>query len=87
MALKITRSNVRPSLEVKAIPIANVRLLPSIFFDSMQIGKRVLLELDVERLLYAYRFQAGLSTKGTKPYESWATPEPDRAFPGLYEAH
>lgn len=81
------RSNLRQALQVKAVPIANVRLLPGIFFDSMQIGKRVLLDLDVERMLYAYRFQAGLSTKGAKPYESWASPEPDGAFPGFYEAH
>jgi hypothetical protein len=40
----------------------------------MEVGRKVLHSLDIDRMLYAFRFQAGLPTLGAKPYESWATP-------------
>ena len=72
---------------ITPVPIRDVQIQGGIFKDSMEVGRKVLHSLDVDRMLYAFRFQAGLPTLGAKPYESWATPEPYGAFPGFYESH
>ena len=72
---------------ITPVPLRDVQIQGGIFKDSMEVGRKVLHSLDIDRMLYAFRFQAGLPTLGAKPYESWATPEPYGAFPGFYEAH
>ena len=72
---------------ITPVPIRDVQIQGGIFKESMEVGRKVLHSLDVDRMLYAFRFQAGLPTLGAKPYESWATPEPHGAFPGFYESH
>ena len=41
-------------------PLQQVRLLPGEHSDAQQAGARYLLELDVDRLLYPFRREAGL---------------------------
>jgi DUF1680 family protein len=73
--------------QLKPFPLSQVRLGEGIFKDSMEVNRRVLDEIGVERALYCFRFNAKLPTLGAKPLESWASPEPHGAFPGFYEGH
>ena len=68
---------------ITPVPLRDVQIQGGIFKDSMEVGRKVLHSLDIDRMLYAFRFQAGLPTLGAKPYESWATPEPYGAFQGF----
>ena len=45
---------------LERVPLQQVRLLPGEHFDAQQAGARYLLELDVDRLLYPFRREAGL---------------------------
>ena len=75
------------ALPVTPFPLSQVRLLNGPFRTAMQTNRMTLDVMGVERALYAYRYQAGLSTNGAQPFTSWATPEPNGAFPGFYEGH
>jgi len=72
---------------LKPFPLSQVRLGEGIFKDSMEVNRRVLDEIGVERALYCFRFNAKLPTGDAKPLDSWASPEPGGAFPGFYEGH
>ena len=45
---------------LERVPLQQVRLLPGEHFDAQQDGARYLLDLDVDRLLYPFRREAGL---------------------------
>ncbi|MEI7909385.1 MAG: beta-L-arabinofuranosidase domain-containing protein [Verrucomicrobiota bacterium] len=72
---------------LQPFPLSQVRLGEGIFKDSMEVNRRVLDEIGVERALYCFRFNAKLATGDAKPLDSWASPEPGGAFPGFYESH
>jgi DUF1680 family protein len=72
---------------MQPFPLSQVRIGDGIFKDSMDVNRRVLDEIGVERALYCFRFNAKLPTGDAKPLASWATPEPNGAFPGFYESH
>ncbi|KAB2641266.1 MAG: hypothetical protein DVB25_02350 [Verrucomicrobia bacterium] len=72
---------------LQPFPLSQVRLGDGIFKDSMEVNRRVLDEIGVERALYCFRFNAKLPTGDAKPLDSWASPEPGGAFPGFYESH
>ncbi len=55
---------------VRPMPLADVRLTPSIYRDAVEANRAYLLRLEPDRLLHAYRAQAGLETKGA-PYGGW----------------
>ena len=53
----------------------------------MKVNRKVLDEIGAERALYCFRLNGTLDTKGAKPLDSWASPEPGGAFPGFFEGH
>ena len=53
-----------------AIPLRNVRLLPSPYLDAVESNRRYLMQLDSDRLLHNFRKYAGLEPKG-QPYGGW----------------
>ena len=57
-------------------PLSQVRLGARVFKESMEVNRRVLDGIGADRALYCFRFNTGLNTRGAKPMESWATPEP-----------
>ncbi|WP_348636254.1 glycoside hydrolase family 127 protein [Sphingomonas sp. LaA6.9] len=54
----------------KALPLADVRLLPSHFLDAVEANRRYLMSLEPDRLLHNYHKFAGLPTKGAI-YGGW----------------
>lgn len=52
------------------LPLADVRLLPSPYFDAVEANRRYLLQLEPDRLLHNFRKFAGLEPKG-EPYGGW----------------
>jgi uncharacterized protein len=83
----VTTSESLAQSSVKPFHPSNVRLTEGVFKESMMVNKVVLDDIGEERALYCFRYQAGLSTNGAKPLESWASPEPHGPFPGFYEGH
>ena len=55
---------------VRPLPLADVRLTPSIYQDAVEANRAYLLRLEPDRLLHAYRLQAGLEPKG-EAYGGW----------------
>ncbi len=80
-------AGVAMALPTQPFALSQVRLMDGIFKDSMEVNRKVLDEIGVERALYAYRIQAGLPTGDTKSLGSWAAPEPNGPFPGFFEGH
>lgn len=54
----------------RALPLNHVRLLPSLFRDSVEANRRYLMMLEPDRLLHNYRKLAGLSPRGAI-YGGW----------------
>lgn len=73
--------------QMTPFPLSRTRLLDSEFKAGMLVNRKTLDDIGVERALYAFRYQAGLSTNGAKPLDGWARPEPGGAFPGFFEGH
>ncbi len=61
------------TLQAQPFPLAEVRLLDGPFRDAMLRDQQYLLSLDVDRLLYNFRVNAGLPTSA-KPYGGWEAP-------------
>ncbi len=63
---------VKPAIPIEAKPFAlnQVRLLDSPFKKAMEINKAYLLELDADRMLWAFHERAGMPTKGER-YGGW----------------
>ncbi|MFC7521639.1 beta-L-arabinofuranosidase domain-containing protein [Xanthomonas populi] len=53
-----------------ALPLQAVRLMPSLFLDSLQTNRRYLLELEPDRLLHNFLHYAGLPAKAPA-YGGW----------------
>lgn len=60
----------RPVLVAQALPIQDVRLLPSPWLDALDTNTRYLMALEPDHLLHNFREQAGLKPKG-KCYGGW----------------
>ncbi len=72
----------------QAPPIGSVQITPSSpIADGLEVNRKVLSEIGVDRALLAFRVQAGLSTQDAKPLGGWAGPEPYGPFPGFFESH
>ncbi|HWV68120.1 beta-L-arabinofuranosidase domain-containing protein, partial [Chitinophaga sp.] len=71
---KEKKMKVLPAATIKAypFPITDVTLLESPFKTAMQADARYLLKIDPDRLLCAFRTNAGLPAKG-KQYGGWET--------------
>lgn len=56
-------------------PLNATRLLEgSVYIEAQQLNSQYLALLDLDRLLHQFRFFAGLSTGGTRPYGGWESP-------------
>ncbi|WP_126945619.1 glycoside hydrolase family 127 protein [Xanthomonas sp. BRIP62418] len=55
---------------VRAVPLAQVRLAPSLFLDALQTNRRYLMRLQPDRLLHNFVLYAGLDPKA-KAYGGW----------------
>lgn len=64
---------VKASDVVRAVPLAQVRLLPSEFKERQELHRRVILSYDLDRLLHNFRVNAGLPSSA-KPYGGWESP-------------
>jgi DUF1680 family protein len=62
------------ALQAQPFPLSNVRLLDGSFKHAQDLDRQYLLSLDVERLLYPFRVNAGLSSTA-KPYGGWEEPK------------
>ena len=56
--------------------MASVRLLPNgQFYEAMEWDRAYMSRLDADRMLYTFRVNAGLPTKGATPLGGWEQPE------------
>lgn len=55
--------------------------------QGLDVNRKVLDAIGVDRALLAFRIQAGLPTQDAKPLGGWAGPEPYGPFPGFFESH
>lgn len=55
---------------VRAVPLSQVRLTPSLFATSLQANRRYLMQLEPDRLLHNFRLYAGLQPNAA-PYGGW----------------
>jgi DUF1680 family protein len=67
-----TRSKI--ALQAQPFPLSEVRLLDGPFKHAQELDRQYLLSLDVERLLYPFRINAGLPSSA-KPYGGWEEPK------------
>lgn len=69
-------------------PMGSVQLTQSSpIAEGLEVNRKVLDAIGVDRALLAFRIQAGLPTKDAKPLGGWAGPEPYGPFPGFFESH
>lgn len=68
------RVESKVSLKAVAFPLTDVRLLDGPFRDAMLLDQKVLLALDVDRLLHTFRLNAGLPS-AAQPYGGWEAPD------------
>lgn len=61
-------------LKARAFALEDVRLLPGPFQHAMEMDRRYLLSLDVDRLLQTYRVNAGLPSSA-EPLGGWEEPK------------
>src|ERR1035441_1531395 len=62
------------ALQAQPFPLSNVRLLDGPFKHAQDLDAQYLLSLDVDRLLYSFRINAGLPSTA-KPYGGWEEPK------------
>ncbi len=68
--------------------VGSVRLTQSgPIAQGLEVNRKVLDAIGVDRALLAFRIQAGLPTQDAKPLGGWASPEPHGPFPGFFESH
>ena len=72
---------------LSAFPLQHTRLLDGPFKTALEVNRRTLDDIGVERALYCFRVQAKLPTGDAQPLGGWASPEPGGAFPGFFEGH
>jgi hypothetical protein len=75
LAAVVSRADILPVVAPQAqpFPLSQVRLLDSPFRDAMLRDQHYLLSLDVDRLLYNFRVNAGLPSSA-RPYGGWEDP-------------
>jgi uncharacterized protein len=66
-------AQVQSASTLSAVPLAQVRLLPSEFKSRQDLHRQVILSYDVDRLLHNFRINAGLPSSA-KPYGGWESP-------------
>jgi len=69
-AITFARTPSRLPARATALPLSDVRLLPSRFADAVTVNRRYLLSLDSGRLLHNFYTSAGLPPKGAV-YGGW----------------
>ena len=62
------------TLQAQPFPLSEVRLLDGPFKHAQDLDAQYLLSLDVDRLLYSFRVNAGLPSTA-KPYGGWEEPK------------
>jgi uncharacterized protein len=62
------------ALHAQPFPLSSVRLLDGPFKHAQDLDKEYLLSLDVDRLLYTFRVNAGIPSTA-KPYGGWEEPK------------
>lgn len=68
--------------------VGSVRLTQSgPIAQGLEVNRKVLDAIGVDRALLAFRIQAGLPTQDAKLLGGWASPEPHGPFPGFFESH
>ncbi|MDH7514213.1 MAG: glycoside hydrolase family 127 protein, partial [Clostridiales bacterium] len=75
-AEKSWKIKIQNKAPLKAAPfeLADVRLLDGPFLEAMVRGQKFLLNVDIDRLLHAFRLNAGLPSP-VKPYGGWEAPD------------
>jgi DUF1680 family protein len=82
---KLPRSTGGPvALPIRPLPLADVRLRPGPFLDSLEVNRRFLFGQDPDRLLHTFRLTAGLPTS-TEPIGGWEAP--DNELRGHFTGH
>ncbi|HXB73406.1 MAG TPA: beta-L-arabinofuranosidase domain-containing protein [Candidatus Acidoferrales bacterium] len=72
--LEFARKHVAPKVE--PFPMSQVRLLPgSVYHHAQEWNRGYMARLAADRLLYTFRFNAGLPTGPVKPLGGWEQPE------------
>src|SRR3954471_8188083 len=56
--------------QARSLPLADVRLTPSMFLTAVEMNRRYLMSLDPDRLLHNFYTGAGLPPKG-EVYAGW----------------
>lgn len=71
-----TVEKVKPQIPIKAVPfdLKEVRLLDSPIKQKLELNRKYLLSLDVERLLHNFRVNAKLPSKA-QPLGGWESPQ------------
>ncbi|MBN1306692.1 MAG: glycoside hydrolase family 127 protein [Chitinispirillaceae bacterium] len=63
--------NAQDMLYPNEFPLGDVTLLDGPFKNAMDLNTSFLLKYTVDRLLFSYRKEAGVSTAGARDYENW----------------
>jgi DUF1680 family protein len=71
--LRRARARRGPALVAQPFDLHDVRLLPGVFSDDVEVNRRFLMGLDPDRLLVSFRNTAGLPTTA-EPYYGWEAP-------------
>ena len=72
-ALRASYARRAPALVAKPFELNQVRLLPGVFRDDVDINRKYMMGLDVDRMLVSFRTTAGLPTSA-EPYYGWEAP-------------
>jgi DUF1680 family protein len=70
--LAISSVQGQDKLYTNEFPLGDVKLLDGPFKKAMDLNVTHLMKYSVDRLLYCYRAEAGLSTAGAQNYSNWA---------------
>jgi DUF1680 family protein len=72
-ALRATYSRRAPALIATPFDLHQVRLLPGVFRDDLEVNRKYMMALDVDRMMVSFRTTAGLPTTA-EPYYGWEAP-------------
>ncbi len=72
-ALRATMSRRVPALVAKPFDLHQVRLLPGVFRDDVEVNRKYMMGLDPDRMLVSFRTTVGLPTTA-EPYYGWEAP-------------
>jgi hypothetical protein len=83
-ALRATYSRRAPALIATPFDLHQVRLLPGVFRDDVEVNRKYMMGLDPDRMLVSFRTTAGLPTTA-EPYYGWEAP--NNELRGHYVGH